>query len=247
MTTFMVAATLALAGCATFRNPVTPMPTTRVAVAPDSRCLIVLLPGVYSGPSQFEREGFGEIAREQGVVAEIVAADAHLGYYRERSVALRLHEDLIAPARARGTEEIWLVGTSLGGLGAFIHLREYPRDLSGVFAIAPFLGDEEVIDEIAAAGGPASWRPPESPDDDDVGRKLWSWIVDGGLGDARIPVHLAWGTRDDFDRANRMLSGMLPDDHVYTVDGGHDWEAWTELWRQFLKRTRPCGTSDDSR
>jgi len=216
------------------------MPTVTVMDTPESRCLVVLLPGVYSGPEHFAREGFGAIAAEAGLSARIVAADAHLGYYREKSVARRVHEDVIAPARASGYDEVWLVGTSLGGLGGLIHMREYPTDLTGVFAIAPFLGDEEVIDEIEGAGGPTSWQPPDTVADDDVGRKLWSWIVSGGLDDAGISFHLGWGTRDDFDRSNRMLATLLSAEHVYTVDGGHDWDAWTALWEQFVRRAGAC-------
>ena len=231
---------LCLCACAAFRTPVVPMPTVTVADSPENRCLIVLLPGVYSSPERFAKEGFGRIATESGMSADIVAADAHLGYFRERTVALRLHEDVIAPAKTSGYDEIWIVGTSLGGLGGLIHLREYPDDLSGLFAIAPFLGEDDVIDEIAAAGGASSWTPPEVIADDDVGRKLWSWIVSGGLDDPRIAFHLGWGTRDDFDRANRLLAETLPSDRVHTVDGGHDWEAWTDLWRQFAERSGAC-------
>lgn len=216
------------------------MPIVEIASVPGERCLVILLPGVYSSAERFGSAGFGTIAAERGLAADIVAADAHLGYYRNRSVVERLREDVIAPAKRDGYDEIWIVGTSLGGLGGLLYLKEHPGEVSGVFAIAPFLGDEEVIAEIAQAGGPMSWQPPETVENDDVGRILWSWIVSDGIDSTNTPVHLGWGTKDDFDRSNRMLSGLLPPARVYTVDGGHDWDAWTTLWNAFLDRAKPC-------
>jgi len=235
---------LLLGGCAGLRKPIVPMPVTALSSDGGGRCLAILLPGVHSSHDQFAREGFDRMAREQGIPIDLVAADAHLGYYRNRSVAERLQQDVVAPARAAGYEEIWIVGTSLGGVGGLLYLREHPTMLSGVYVIAPFLGDAKVIDEIERAGGPGGWVPPHHVEENDVGRKLWSWIVSGGLEATGVPVHLGWGTRDDFDRANRMLSGVLPPERVYTVDGGHDWKAWNELWARFLERARPCGARE---
>jgi hypothetical protein len=107
-------------------------------------------------------------------------------------------------------------------------------------AIAPFLGDEKVIDEIEAAGGPAAWKAPETIADDDVGRTIWSWLSRGRPGAEPVPVYLGWGTSDGFDRSNRLLAGMLPPERVFPVGGKHDFGAWTLVWEQFLDRTRPC-------
>lgn len=230
----------ALFGCASLREPAVPIRTLVLAPSEDARCVIILLPGMFSSPERFAREEFARIAADHGIKARVVAVDSHIGYYRNRSVAERLHSDVIAPALAAGTEEIWIVGTSLGGLGSLLYLKERPGEVHGVFAIAPFLGDDDVIDEITAAGGPAHWTPPDEIPDDDVGRILWSWIAGGGLDAVGVPVHLGWGTRDDFDRSNRLLSGILPAERTYTVDGGHDWDAWSNLWAQFLDRARPC-------
>ncbi len=68
--------------------------------------------------------------------------------------------DVVLPARAAGYDTIWLAGTSLGGIGALLYLRDHPDDLAGVLALAPYLGEEGVIREIERAGGPASWQPP---------------------------------------------------------------------------------------
>ena len=60
---------------------------------------------------------------------------------------------MIDPARREGKDNIWLVGFSMGGLGSLLYLREHPEYIEGVCLIAPFLGDEEIIEEIQAAGG----------------------------------------------------------------------------------------------
>ena len=161
----------------------------------------------------------------------------HLGYFRARSVVERLRTDVIAPARAAGYDTIWIVGTSLGGLGGLLYLRDHPEDLAGVLAIAPYLGETEVIDEIERAGGPARWQPPPTIAESDVGRELWSWLATWPGDGPPVPLHLGWGAADDFDRSNRLLAGLLPPERVYTVAGGHDWRVWERLWEEFLDRT----------
>ena len=50
---------------------------------------------------------------------DCVAVDATIGYYLDGSVANRLQREIIELARTLGYREIWLVGVSMGGLGAF--------------------------------------------------------------------------------------------------------------------------------
>ncbi len=73
----------------------------------------------------------------------------------------RLKADIINPAKAKGYEKFWLVGTSMGGLGALIHSRFYPEDAEGVFVISPFLGYDKIIGEIGSQGGLRQWEPGE--------------------------------------------------------------------------------------
>lgn len=203
------------------------------------RCLAVLLPGRLDKPGAFEHAGFHDAVAELGLPLDLVAVDAHLGYYRKRSVIDRLREDVLDPARSRGYERIYLVGTSLGGLGSLLYLRDHPEQLEAIVALAPFLGKNDVIDEIEAAGGPGSWQVPD-PLPDGLGHELWSWLAPWLAGDQEPKLYLGWGTADDFDRANRLLAGALPEERVFTDPGGHDWATWARLWRAFLARARPC-------
>src|SRR5512135_778431 len=85
-----LAATLALfTGCDALRPVTTPIPTVIDAGRPGSDRLLVLLPGRGSGAASYEKEGFVRLARQAGLTADIVAADAHLGYYERRVIHVR--------------------------------------------------------------------------------------------------------------------------------------------------------------
>lgn len=230
-------------GCAALRPATVPLRAidlVRSTGNAGGRCLAVLLPGRLDEPEKFREAGFVRAVENRNLRLDLVAVDAHLGYYRARTVVDRLREDVIAPARAAGYDTIWIAGPSLGGLGGLLYLRDRPEDLAGVFAIAPYLGETSVIDEIERAGGPAQWRPPATVAQNDVGRELWTWLgpwASAAQPEPPVPLHLGWGTADSFDRANRMLAALLPPERVYTAPGGHDWKVWERLWEEFLDRT----------
>ena len=197
--------------------------------------LLVLLPGAYSAPEEFETAGFIDAARQAGVAADITIVDAHLGYFADKSVLQRLREDVVLPARARGVRQVWLVGISLGGFGALGYALRHPADITGVVALAPYLGRRTVLRDIVAGGGPAVWRNtavPEGPDDLETG--VWQWL--SAPQPASPPVWLGYGRDDRFADSHRLLSGVLPAGHVDSVPGGHDWPPWRALWDRWLAR-----------
>jgi pimeloyl-ACP methyl ester carboxylesterase len=230
-------------GCAALRPTTVPMRTVELARGDGGRpgrCLAVLLPGRFDRPEQFREAGFARAVEARGLALDLVAVDSHLGYFRARTIVDRLQADVIAPARAAGYDTIWIVGTSLGGLGGLLYLRDHPEDLAGVLALAPYLGETAVIEEIERAGGPTRWRPPATLADGDLGRELWGWLGPWAAGAPAVPLHLGWGTADAFDRSNRLLAGLLPPERVYTDPGGHDWPVWERLWEAFLDRNPLC-------
>lgn len=87
------------------------------ATSPAAR-LLVLLPGRWDRVGDFERRGFIADARRANLAADIVAVDAHLGYYRRGTILERLRADVLAPARDRGYPSVWLVGICMDGTGA---------------------------------------------------------------------------------------------------------------------------------
>jgi pimeloyl-ACP methyl ester carboxylesterase len=224
-----------LAGCARLRPTPVPIPTLRYPGTGPARTLVVLLPGRYDRPEDFGRYEFPEIAARAGIQADMVAVDAHLGYYYKRTIVERLREDVIAPARQR-YDRIWLVGISLGGTGSLLYAAEHPEDVAGILLLAPYLGEDELISQVAAAGGLQSWKAPQPLAPDDFQRHLWVFLQGATRPPARIPIYLGWGKNDSFARANGLLAKELPPERVFTAPGGHDWKAWTALWREFVSQ-----------
>jgi len=226
---------LTLLGCARLRPTPVPLRTVAYPGSGQPRTLVVLLPGRYDSPEDFGRSGFPEMAARAGAQADMVAVDAHLGYYLKGMIVERLHEDVIAPARPR-YGRIWLVGVSVGGTGALAYAEQHPENVDGLVLLAPFLGERKVVDEVAAAGGLRGWRPPQPLAPDDYQHRLWAWLKRyAGGSEGQIPLYLGYGTRDSFARANGMLGEVLPAERVFTVAGGHDWRAWRALWEKLAR------------
>lgn len=187
--------------------------------------LVVMLPGRGDRADTFIREGFEQAGRQHGF--DTVATDAHFGYYMKRSLLPRLHEDVVVPAREAGYTNIWFLGISMGGFGSLLYAAENPGQVDGIILLAPFLGDEKGIDEIAASGGLEQWDAGSSRlKDYEVG--VWEW-----LRDADTPVILGFGESDGMaDGYRRILADVLDPSRVYTIEGGHTWTAWKPLWEE---------------
>jgi hypothetical protein len=227
-------ATLRQGGLGALRPASVPMRTVLYGPAPDTDRLLLLLPGRHDSADSFGRYGFPEAAREAGLRAEIAAADAHLGYYARRAVHTRLHEDVLAPARARGRRRVWLAGISLGGLGSGILASEVAEQVEGMILIAPYLGPDSLVREIGGVGGLRAWSPPPAPQGFP---RLWAWLrgYDDGR-DAKLPtLILAYGEDDRYRAAHRLLAAVLPPSRVLVLPGGHDWPTWLALWRDAVR------------
>ncbi|RZL90382.1 MAG: alpha/beta hydrolase [Variovorax sp.] len=240
----LFACLLLASGCAS-RRPVIPMvtQTDRSACTQTTDTLLVLLPGAYSSPEEFEREGFVTAVRERNLAVDVQRVDAHLGYYDNGSIVARLHDDVIAPARAQGYRAIWIVGISVGGFGGMVYAENRPGELAGLVALAPYLGERLTSTEIDNAGGLARWYAPWGPLDmtqrEPRELRLWRWLQ-GYSGQApgvdRPPLWLGFGESDRFAFSHRLLAAVLPPDHVATTPGGHDWPEWRRLWQSLLPR-----------
>jgi pimeloyl-ACP methyl ester carboxylesterase len=207
---------------------------------PDASCLVVFLPGRGDGPEDYVEHGFPEALRRAGSPCAMVGVDSHLGYYAEKSIVTRLRDDVIAPARDRGVREVWLVGISLGGLGGLLYTREHPGEVSGLILLAPYLGEDDMIREVQDAGGLIAYSPPPQPHEPPGGqsdfRSLWLFLKGYAKPDPKLPrLYLGYGRSDRFAAPNGLVAKILPPDHVFTADGGHNWRTWRKLWDQFLK------------
>src|SRR6185312_15021844 len=211
-----------------------PGPAMTSGAAGQPRTLVVLLPGRWDRPQDFGKYSFPEIAARAGAQVDLVAVDAHLNYYLKNMIVDRLREDVIGPARQR-YDRIWLLGISIGGTGSLLYASRYPEDLAGVILFAPYLGEDAVIDEVAAAGSLAHWQPPRTLAPDDFQRRIWIGLQGYAKEPRRFPLYLGWGETDSFARANGLLARELPKDHVFTAPGGHEWKAWKALWEQVVR------------
>ena len=206
------------------------------AGAEPASVLLVMLPGAGDRPEDLIDNGFVRALRARALPVDVAVAYAGTGYYLDASIAARLATDIIAPARRRGYARIWLMGISLGGLGAVAYASEYPSELEGVILLAPFLGMRGIIAEVLRAGGLQDWQSPVQSSGD-LEHRLLEWLKRYRPGAAGAPeIYLGYGTDDRFAPASAMLAQQLPADRVVRIKGGHNWETWIALWSAMLDR-----------
>ena len=198
-----------------------------------NRTLLVFLPGRGTTGQDFLRQGF--VQASVGWTVDAVTVDLTYPYYENRTMVERLDHDIIAPARVAGYRRIWLVGCSMGGLGAIAYDHDHPGKISGIVALGPFLGEKNIVGEITAAGGLDQWHPKLPLAPDDFQRRLWLAIQSAHYGQpGHLPFVLGYGTQDRFSYGDRLFAANLPPDRVFRVFGFHDWATWHRLWTAIL-------------
>lgn len=237
-----------LAGCPWLRSPVAPIPTVshEPAAPEEARGLVVLLPGIFDAPEDYEAEGVVAALEAVAPGFNAIMVDAHVGYYQgeDNNVVERLRDDVVLPAKGRGYASIWLAGVSLGGFGSILYASQYPEHVDGVVAIAPFLGTDDVVkpltEEIRTAGGLTPWEPGDLSrfeQKEAFFRGVWHWLDGYGSGAPRPPLFLGYGGEDDFAPTNALVGEVLPPSRVWVVpDGDHDWGTWTPILTELFRR-----------
>lgn len=208
-----------------------------------AKCLVIFLPGVKDKAEDFDEKGFVAALRERKLSVDVISAQATLPYYTLGLLVQRLGDDIIAPAQAaKSYTQTWLIGVSMGGMGALLYSHAHPDEVTGVLALAPYLGKRSITKEIRAAGGLASWQAPEKPEKVDAmndgvyQRELWRWLQALTAGKEKGPkLYLGWGRQDPWlAQPNELLGEALPENRKYTVPGGHKWSSWKEVLELFL-------------
>ena len=197
------------------------------------RIALVMLPGAGDRAADLIRHGFVRALRDRALPVDALVVDAHADYYLEQSVVARLEAGVIGPARAAGCRRLWLMGISLGGLGALSYAREHGAQVEGLVLLAPFLGTRGLIAEIARAGGLSAWHPGDGAADDPE-RALLAWLRQAAGAEDAPSIHLGYGSEDRYLAASRLLEARLPAPRVTRVEGGHDWPTWVKLWERIL-------------
>ncbi|HJL20017.1 MAG TPA: alpha/beta fold hydrolase [Sandaracinaceae bacterium LLY-WYZ-13_1] len=218
-----------------------PVQALEVRMDPHARrdCLVVFMPGMLDTPDSFVDSGFLRDAARASGRCDLVAVDAHFGYYRAGEVDERVTQDVLRVAEARGYRDIWIVGISMGGLGTLMVARDNPRLVRGVVLLAPFLGDEGLVRRVGDAGGLRAWDAPEGADPDDqdeFDEALWAWLQGYATDpEARPALYVGVGTEDSLRPGVQLLADVLPPGHHGTAPGGHGWTTWRVLWQRLLR------------
>lgn len=239
-------------GCWVLLPAATPMTSTRDYYEHGpARCLVIFLPGVKDEAEDFQRHGFIAAIRKRGLSVDVVSADATLAYYTSGEFLERFGNDVVRPARARGYEQTWLMGLSLGGRGTLLYAHAHPEEITGVLALSPYMGNRMLTKEIHAAGGLAQWHAPQklterATSDGAYQRELWRWLQALTSGVEKGPLlYLGWGTSDYWlGESAGLIGNALPRERVFPVEGGHKWTTWEKAMDKFLDESdfaKQCG------
>jgi hypothetical protein len=226
-------------------NPAKPLATAwhYAKEAERGQRLFFFLPGRRDRASDFVRHRFVTTAQRRVPELDCVLVDATIGYYFDGSVADRLHREIVKPARDVRYQEIWLVGISMGGLGAFFHERTHPGKITGLILLAPFVGeDRNLFTEIDAAGGAAAWAAAQpdgvvSENKATYQRDLWLFLGRLPRGrEARLQIWVAYGDRDRLLPGIERLRALIPPERAFRLTGGHTWTVWTAGFDRILAK-----------
>ena len=206
------------------------------------RRLFILLPGRRDRVSDFARHGLIALAQKRVSNLDCVAVDATIGYYLDGSVAHRIQREIIVPTQAFQYHEVWLVGVSMGGMGALWYQSLYPGEVAGLILLAPFVGDDrKLFAEIDAAGGATAWARAQAVNNlerkANYQRELWRFLGRvPSLSELRPQIWVAYGDRDRLRPGIERLKTVIPPARFLRLRGAHTWEAWKAGFDQILTK-----------
>ena len=196
--------------------------------------LLIMLPGAGIEAADFATHGMIAAMQEHIPNVDIIVAHPDMGLYLEDGVTDILHNAVIAPAVARGVTRIWLLGISLGGMGALLYASAYQQNIEGIILIAPFIGTRGTTAEILRAGGLTAWHA-ENSNATVSEQRLLLWLQTHlATPEAYPKIYLGYALQDRFAPAHKLLAQQLPPERITTAPGGHDWPSWRTLWQQLL-------------
>lgn len=238
---------LLLMGCYPKGDSSAPIPSLlQSSTLAEADTLVVVLPGRADDVDALRRSDIANAVQSAWPGADVQLTGLALGYYMAGNATQRLHEEIMVPARAHGYRHVWLLGASLGGMGALLYDRAYPEGADGLVLMAPYLGEKQLLQEIERAGGAGGWQPgpvPDALDADNFQHELWRYLKTWASDPTRAKtVWLAYGDRDRLRTAMPLLTPLLPSGHVFVRDGGHAWSTWTPAAVDILAGINPDGT-----
>lgn len=223
-----------LTGCYPIRDTSRPPAMKMLPGAASARTLVIVLPGIADNLASLEAGGIGTAVHDAWPDADVLLVEMTIGYYKNSRMLPALH-DIVSSAKGKGYRHVWLVGASLGGMGALLYDTAWPDQVDGIVLLAPFLGEDSMLSEIRSAGGLTRWTAPgpATPGPGNWQAQIWrrakAWASRPG-GDPR--VWLAYGDRDKFAPNMPLLAPAVPREHIVTGSGIHEWTSWTPLAAQ---------------
>lgn len=217
------AALVLASACAPHKQPLHLM----TSPGPEHDTVVVLLPGLFAHDETFVKQGVLDALREGGVEADVVMVDATFPYYVRETLHDHLETELI-PWLDAHYDHVWVLGISMGGVGALLTWHWFPESVDGLVLFSPFLGRGKTMKALRAHETLTDWTPGAPPTWDEA---LWTDLRALETAPSTMPpVYLGYGTHDLGDD-HAWFATLLPPDHVRVVEGGHTWSVWSTLAR----------------
>lgn len=230
---------LGLGGCAAGGDVTRPIPTARIAARSAADRAVIVLPGRGDNLDSLQRRNLAGVIQRYWPDADVILTGLTLPFYRQGRATARLHEEVVVPTRERGYREIWLLGISLGGMGAILYEHEHPGEVDGIVLLSPYLGEAALQDEIRNASGLAKWvpGPRQALGPDTFERELWRTLKQWQNDPVRArAVWQGYGTEEPFRVPIALMLPALPTEHVLPMPGQHDWNLWIPAASALLER-----------
>lgn len=230
--------------CSFYPKTTIPIETTSYVVgAGSAKTLLVMLPGIRDSDKSFARNDFITILNQNNIDVEVITVNANIAYYKNRGLIDRLEQDVIQVAKQEGYKNIWLLGISLGGLGAMLYTNEQPEDIQGIILLAPYLGDRDIIEEIKSYASLEEWakfakqftRENSTEKSNKLVKYLWLPLIERKCYTHK-PIYLLYGDEDKHKFAHDVMASCLSADSVITIEGKHNWKTWKMLWDSLLAK-----------
>lgn len=230
---FLAIAQVLLTGCVNFRSVEEEIPVRFVPAASErAKLAVVFLPGRGDSMDAFVDAGFLDDLKEAGVEADAWMVDAHLGYYRSQTLDEKMRRAVFE--KIAGYEEVWVVGVSLGALGAVLLEAGESERWDHMILLGPYVGDGKGFFRRSGVAD-ATRQAIDSAVGPEHLRLFWNWMIAySGGGGERPELWAAWGESDRFSDYQEYLRAYIADERLITVPGGHDWQSWREAWQLVL-------------
>lgn len=229
---------LVLTSCAASGDISKPIPAAFYPAPQESRRTVVMLPGIADGLQALQDRDVAALIQKTWPHADVVLTGLTLPFYKQGKAAQRLHDEVIQRYRKKDLP-LWLAGISLGGMGALLYDRQYPTDAAGLLLMSPYLGDDDIREQIRASGGLAQWNPGpvQEINANNFQHELWAHLKNWRKHPQRTrSVWLAYGADEKFRRPDEMLVPLLPPGHAIMLPGKHNWDLWKQAFPALLKR-----------